>query len=54
MNDCIQQGILRLIHSAITGEAMPLPEGFDLTRAMPVIKAHQIGNLVYYGAANCS
>lgn len=52
MIDCVQQGILRLVHSAITGEAMPLPEGFDLTQAMPVIKAHQIGNLVYYGAAN--
>ncbi len=53
MNDVLQQGILRLIYSAVTGEVMSLPEAFDLTQAIPLIKAHQIGNLVYYGAANC-
>lgn len=53
MNDVLQQGVLRLIYSAVSGEAMPLPEDFDLAEAMPLIKAHQIGNLVYYGAANC-
>lgn len=53
MNNVLQQGILRLIYSAITGQAMPMPESFDLEQAMPLIKAHQIGNLVYYGAANC-
>ena len=53
MNDVLQQGILNLLYSAVTGKAMPLPEGFDLARAMPLIKSHQIGNLVYYGAANC-
>ena len=53
MNDVLQQGILNLLYSAVTGKAMPLPEGFDLAQAMPLIKSHQIGNLVYYGAANC-
>ena len=53
MNDVLQQGILNLLYSAVTGKAMPLPEGFDLAEAMPLIKSHQIGNLVYYGAANC-
>ena len=53
MNDILQQGILRLLYSAVTGEIQTLPEGFDLAQAMPIIKAHQIGNLVYYGAANC-
>ncbi len=53
MNDCIQQGILCLLYSAVTGKAQPLPADFDLAQAMPLIKAHQIGNLVYYGAANC-
>lgn len=53
MNDVLQKGILRIIYSAVTGEVMSLPEGFDLEQTMPIIKSHQVGNLVYYGAANC-
>ena len=53
MMDCMQQGILRLLQSAISGQAMSLPEDFDLAQALPVIKKHQLGNLIYYGAANC-
>ena len=51
--DCMQQGILRLLQSAISGQAMSLPENFDLVQALPLIKKHQLGNLIYYGAANC-
>ena len=53
MMDCMQQGILRLLQSAISGQAMSLPENFDLVQALPLIKKHQLGNLIYYGAANC-
>lgn len=53
MNNVLQQGILRLIYSAITGQAMPMPESFDLEQAQMLIQKHQIGNLIYYGASNC-
>lgn len=53
MEEALQQGILRLIYSAISGEKLSLPEGFELEKAMPLIRAHQLGNMVYYGAANC-
>lgn len=53
MMDSVQQGILRLLQSAVSGEAMPLPEDFDLAQALPLIKKHQLGNLIYYGAVNC-
>lgn len=48
-----QQGILTLIHSAISGQKLTLPAGFDLEQAQMLIKRHQISNLVYYGGANC-
>ncbi len=51
--DCMQQGVLRLVYSAVSGEAMSLPEDFDLEQALPLIKKHQLGNLIYYGAVNC-
>ncbi len=53
MSDSIQKGILGLLYSAVTGEAVTLPEGFDLEQAMPQINHHKIGNLAYYGAVNC-
>jgi hypothetical protein len=49
----IQQGILILLRSAITGQALPLPEGFDLEKAYPQIKRHQLIPLAYEGAVNC-
>lgn len=51
--DAQQQGILTLLRSAITGEAMPLPEGFDLDEAYKLIKAHKIAPLAYEGALHC-
>lgn len=53
MINSMQQGILRLLQSAVSGEAMSLPEDFDLAQALPMIKKHQLGNLIYYGAVNC-
>ena len=53
MTDTLRQGVLALIHSAVSGEAKTLPEGFDLEAAVPIVHAHKVGNLVYYGAVNC-
>lgn len=53
MMDSMQQGILRLVYSAVSEEAVSLPEDFDLAQALPLIKKHQLGNLIYYGAVNC-
>lgn len=48
-----QQGIAALLRSAITGETLPMPEGFDLAKAMDTVKAHHIHNLIYDGAVRC-
>lgn len=53
MPNTLQQGVLSLLHSAINGQPTPLPQGFSLEEAMPLIKKHQIGNMIYYGAVNC-
>lgn len=53
MMDSMQQGILRMVYSAVSGEVMSLPGDFDLEQALPLIKKHQLGNLIYYGAVNC-
>ena len=53
MTETLRQGVLALIHSAVSGEAKTLPEGFDLEAAMPLIQKHKINNLIYYGARNC-
>ena len=49
----IQRGITTLLRSAITGEALPLPEDFRLADAMTEVKRHSIATLVYEGAVNC-
>lgn len=51
--DAQQQGILTLLRSAVTGEALSLPEGFDLDAAYTLIKAHKIAPLAYEGALHC-
>ena len=48
-----QRGIATLLRSAITGEKLPLPEGFDLAEAMGAVDAHHIHTLVFEGAARC-
>ena len=52
MND-VHKGLVTLIRSAITGEKLPLPQMFSLESAYPLIKSHQIANLVYEGAIHC-
>ena len=48
-----QQYLLQLIYSAVTETGQVLPTDVQLERFMAMIKAHQIGGLVYYGAVNC-
>lgn len=48
-----QQGILTLLKSAVTGEALVLPADFDLNAAAATINAHKIAPLVYEGALHC-
>jgi hypothetical protein len=48
------QGILVLLRSAITGEKLALPEGFDLAAAYGDIRRHQLVPLAYEGAVNCA
>lgn len=51
--DIIQQGIITLIKSAITGERLPLPENFSLDEAQILIQKHSLLPLAYQGALNC-
>ena len=48
-----QQGIATLLRCAITREALPLPDGFDLAETYPLIRSHQMMPLIYAGAACC-
>lgn len=51
----IQQGIVLLVKSAITGEKYKLPEGFSIEEeeTQKLIKKHHLMLLVYVGAVNC-
>lgn len=49
----IQQGIIALLKSAVTGQALPLPEDFDLEQALPLIRKNNITALAFEGAACC-
>lgn len=51
--DVLQQGIITLIRSAITGEKHSLPQGFDLESAYAQICRHRVLPLVYLGAVQC-
>lgn len=51
--DFMQQGVVTLLKSSITGEKLPLPEGFDLEAAYPKLKAHHMDAMLYAGALNC-
>ena len=48
-----QRGIVTLLKSAVTGEGYPLPEGFSLEEAYPLVKRHHMASLIFEGAANC-
>lgn len=51
--DIVQQGIITLVRSGLTGKALPLPEGFDLETAYPEILRHGILTLAHDGAILC-
>ena len=51
--DVLQQGIVTLIRSSLTGERLSLPEGFDLETAYPQILRHGILTMAYDGALRC-
>lgn len=48
-----QQGLVALMKSAVLRQSEPLPEGFCLQAALPLIKQHHIAALVYDGAERC-
>lgn len=49
----VYQGLFTLVKSALTGEKLNLPEGFELEKAAPLIKRHALIPLIYPGAINC-
>ena len=49
----VQHGILILIRSALSGQALPLPENFRIAEAEPLILEQQVVGLVYEGALLC-
>lgn len=48
-----QQGILALLKSAVTEQPQPLPDGFDIEAAYPLILRHHMVTLAYDGAVRC-
>lgn len=51
--EATKQGVIHLLKSAITGEAYPLPENFDLDKEYPALKVHHMDALLYEGAVRC-
>ena len=51
--EMIQKDIVTLLRSAVTGEALPLSDEFDLEKVTPYIRKHHILPLVYEGARLC-
>ena len=51
--DAMQQGVITLIRSSLTGESLTLPQNFNLEEAYPQILRHGIVALAYDGAVNC-
>lgn len=49
----IHQGLTRLMRSAVTGECLPLPEGFILESAADIIEKQDLTTLIFLGAVNC-
>ena len=52
MNDT-KRGVICLLKSAVTGEAVALPEGFRMDRAYPILKSHGVLAMGYVGGLNC-
>lgn len=51
--ETLQRATADLLKSAITGQAVALPEGFDLEAAYPQLQTHQMDTLLYEGAVRC-
>ena len=51
--DSLQKGIITLLKSAVTGEALPLPEDFDMEQAYCQLRRHHVQALGYEGAVRC-
>lgn len=51
--DATKRGIILMIKSTITGEALPLPDGFDIQEAAAILKKRGLVTLCYNGAVNC-
>ena len=51
--DTVEQGMILLMKSAITGESCRLPEQFDLEKAYALMAKHTVVPLGYEGAVRC-
>lgn len=51
--DDLQQGLLTLVRSGLTGEMLVLPEGVELKALCPELVRHQVVAVGYVGAVNC-
>lgn len=51
--DTLQNGIILLLKSALTGARYELPQEFDLEAAVQIGRKHQISAMLFYGAVNC-
>lgn len=49
----VQQGIVTLLKSAVTGQTLPLPEDFSPDAALELIRRHNMATLCYEGAVLC-
>lgn len=48
-----QTGVIALLKSAVTGQALPLPADFSISEAVQQMKSHHISTLLYEGAVCC-
>ncbi len=53
MINTTRQGVITLLKSALSGKALPLPEGFEIEKAYNTIKRHRIFSICYCGAVLC-
>ena len=51
--DITQRGMITLLKSALTGEPLALPEGFDMEAAYLQIRRHHVAAMAYDGAVRC-
>ncbi len=49
----IQQGVITLLRSAITGERLDLPADFQIGQTLDLVRRHSMASLIYAGALAC-